>query len=139
MKVSAAVTEGDGSYAIEMIEIDSPGEGEVLVETKASGVCHTDWDSLRWKKRLITGHEGAGVVLAIGDGVRDLSAGQRVMLNWAIPCGRCFQCRHGNPFQLLRAQPVMGERRFQSRFDLGGGYTLAAAESCDDHGFTQAH
>ncbi len=91
----AAVTEGDGSFSIETIEIDPPGRGEVLVEVKASGVCHTDWDSLRWKKRLIVGHEGAGKVLATGDGVTQFSTGDRVMLNWAIPCGACFQCRQG--------------------------------------------
>ena len=113
MKVSAAVTEGDGSYAIETIEIDSPGEGEVLVEMKASGVCHTDWDSLRWKNRLITGHEGAGVVLATGNGVRDLLAGERVMLNWAIPCGACFQCQRGKE-SICENRGAVPDSRFHS-------------------------
>ena len=95
MNLRAAVTDGDGTFSIETLEFDAPETGEVLVAIKASGVCHTDWDSLRWKKRLILGHEGAGVVLAAGDGVTRFSVGDRVMLNWAIPCGKCFQCRRG--------------------------------------------
>ncbi len=95
MNVRAAVTEGDGAFSIEAVEIAAPAAGEVLVEIKASGVCHTDWDSLQWKKRLILGHEGAGKVLAVGAGVTRFSVDDRVMLNWAIPCGVCFQCQRG--------------------------------------------
>lgn len=95
MQVRAAITEGDGSYTIDTFEFDEPRAGEVLVEMKASGVCHTDYDSLNWKKRLVLGHEGAGVVLATGKGVSGFKPGDRVMLNWAIPCGQCFQCQRG--------------------------------------------
>jgi S-(hydroxymethyl)glutathione dehydrogenase/alcohol dehydrogenase len=95
MQVRAAITEGDGSYTIDTFKFDEPQAGEVLVEIKASGVCHTDFDSLTWKKRLVLGHEGAGVVLAAGEGVTGLAPGTRVMLNWAIPCGHCFQCQRG--------------------------------------------
>src|SRR5487761_1597531 len=95
MNVRAAVTEGDGTFSIETIAVDAPAAGEVLVAIKASGVCHTDWDSLRWKKRLILGHEGAGTVVAVGDRVSRFSIADRVMLNWAIPCCKCFQCRLG--------------------------------------------
>ena len=95
MNVRAAVTEGTGAFAIETIAIDAPQAGEVLVAIKASGVCHTDWDSLRWNKRLVLGHEGAGEVVAVGTGVTAFAPGDRVMLNWAIPCGLCFQCQRG--------------------------------------------
>jgi S-(hydroxymethyl)glutathione dehydrogenase/alcohol dehydrogenase len=95
MNVRAAVTQGDGTFSIETISIDAPAAGEVLVAIKASGVCHTDWDSLRWKKHLILGHEGAGTVLAVGNDITRFSVGDGVMLNWAIPCGKCFQCRLG--------------------------------------------
>ena len=96
MNVQAAVTQGNGSFAIQTIGIDAPGPGEVLVAIKASGVCHTDWDSLRWGRHLVLGHEGAGEVVAVGDGVKHVAPGDRVMLNWAIPCGGCFQCERGN-------------------------------------------
>lgn len=92
----AAIAYGDGKFGIETIEVDTPGPDEVLVAVKASGVCHTDWDSLNWGKPIIMGHEGAGVVLAVGDGVTDVSVNDSVVLNWAIPCGSCFQCHHGN-------------------------------------------
>ncbi len=77
------------------IGIDPPQRGEVLVAIKASGVCHTDWDSLQWKRRIIMGHEGAGEVVLAGEGVTLFHPGDRVMLNWAIPCGVCFQCVRG--------------------------------------------
>lgn len=95
MEVRAAVAAGDGSFAIEAIGIDPPARGEVMVAIKASGVCHTDWDSLYWKRRIVMGHEGAGEVVSVGAGVTGVTPGDRVMLNWAIPCGVCFQCARG--------------------------------------------
>lgn len=96
MITQAAVTTGDGTFSIESIEIGQPQAHEVLVEVKAAGICHTDWDSMRWGKTMVLGHEGAGVVAAVGDQVTHVKEGDPVLLNWAIPCGDCFQCRHGN-------------------------------------------
>lgn len=95
MQIEAAVAAGDGTFSIDPVDIAEPGPGEVVVAIKASGVCHTDWDSLRWGKRVVMGHEGAGEVAACGEGVISFKPGDRVMLNWAIPCGRCFQCADG--------------------------------------------
>lgn len=92
----AAITNGEGKVFIDQITINSPKADEVLVEIKASGVCHTDWDSLNWGKSMIIGHEGAGVVLAKGEEVMHVEVGDPVLLNWAISCGDCFQCRNGN-------------------------------------------
>ena len=92
----AAVTKGDGSFSIENIQVGQPGPGEVLVEIKASGICHTDYDSMSWGKNLIMGHEGSGTILETGAGVDSLEPGDSVILNWAIPCGKCFQCSQGN-------------------------------------------
>lgn len=92
IQARAAVAAGDGTYGIENVSLDAPGPGEVLIEVRASGICHTDWDSLQWRRPLILGHEGAGQVLAIGADVTTCAQGDNVMLNWAIPCGRCFQC-----------------------------------------------
>ena len=60
MKGKAAITDGKGSFTIEEIQMGIPGDHEVLVQVKASGVCHTDYDSMRWGRPLILGHEGAG-------------------------------------------------------------------------------
>jgi S-(hydroxymethyl)glutathione dehydrogenase/alcohol dehydrogenase len=65
------------------------------VKVLAAGVCHTDLDSLSWGKLLILGHEGAGIVERIGTRVPNLCVDDRVLLNWAIPCGSCFQCQRG--------------------------------------------
>lgn len=124
MDVQAAVTDGDGSFAIETIGIDSPRRGEVLVAIRASGVCHTDWDSLRWKKRLVLGHEGAGDVLAVGEGVTQFSSGDRIMLNWAIPCGVCFQCQRRNENICENRGTVPDERYSHPRGALNSSFSL---------------
>jgi S-(hydroxymethyl)glutathione dehydrogenase/alcohol dehydrogenase len=93
-KAKAVITSGDGSCWIDEITLDDPGPGEVLVRIMAAGVCHTDYDHQSWKQNLILGHEGAGLVEAAGKG-SSFREGNRVLLNWAIPCGNCFQCRRG--------------------------------------------
>lgn len=91
----AIIADGEGRFSVETVEVDPPAAGEVRVAIAAAGVCHTDHASLRWPGPLVMGHEGAGHVEAIGEGVAGLQIGQPVLLNWAIPCGRCFQCEHG--------------------------------------------
>ena len=92
----AAVADGNGNFSIQNIKIADPQGDEVLVEIKAAGVCHTDWDSQSWGKPLIMGHEGSGIVIKVGEKVKSLSVGDKVILNWAIPCYECFQCQEGN-------------------------------------------
>jgi S-(hydroxymethyl)glutathione dehydrogenase/alcohol dehydrogenase len=87
----AVVTDGAGSLSVASTTIDEPVGDEVLVKLHASGVCHPDLDSLKWGVRMVLGHEGAGEVVAAGDD-SPWSPGTRVVLNWTIPCGRCFFC-----------------------------------------------
>src|SRR5947209_2562344 len=87
MNARAAVADGQGHFTIDDIQLGDPGPREVLVQIKASGVCHTDLKVLpRWPA-MVMGHEGAGIVLATGSGVTNVSIGDRVLLNWAMPCG----------------------------------------------------
>jgi S-(hydroxymethyl)glutathione dehydrogenase/alcohol dehydrogenase len=95
MQATAAIADGKGGFAIDEVSIGAPGPGEVLVQIKASGVCHTDLKVLPNWPAMIMGHEGAGVVLEIGPGVTNVAVGDRVLLNWAMPCGNCFACRGG--------------------------------------------
>lgn len=95
MLAKAAICLADGSFIIDTVEIGDPGPGEVLVQIKASGVCHTDHKMLHLSPVRIMGHEGAGIVLKTGDGVRHVSPGDPVVLNWAMPCGNCPACRAG--------------------------------------------
>lgn len=92
----AAIGDGEGGFRIDEVTVAPPGPGEVRVRLRAAGVCHTDHASLRWPGPLVLGHEGAGEIDAVGDGVDHFAVGQPVLLNWAIPCGSCFQCRRGD-------------------------------------------
>ena len=108
MSIEAAVSDGKGGFSIRQIEVGHPGSGEVKVELKASGICHTDWDSLSWGHPVVLGHEGAGVVTEIGDEVAGVAVGDHVVLNWAIPCHTCYACQHGNTNICEVNSPVTG-------------------------------
>ncbi len=96
VNAKAAIADGKGNFSIQHIKIDDPQGDEVLVQIKAAGICHTDWDSQSWGKPLIMGHEGAGIVVKTGPDVINLKEGDEVILNWAVPCYHCFQCQEGN-------------------------------------------
>jgi len=103
---NAAITDGRGNFKIEEIEVHDPKDDEVLVKIKAAGLCHTDYDSLRWGKQIIIGHEGAGIVVKTGKNVESLQPGDNVILSWAMHCGHCFQCLEGNQHLCEIASPV---------------------------------
>lgn len=102
---AAVLRELGGPIRIEEVDTPVPGSGEVLVKVEACGVCHSDlhlaeggWDMLRGitKVPLIGGHEIAGVVAALGEGVTELKIGDRVGVPWLHwTCGQCEYCRSG--------------------------------------------
>lgn len=97
MKSRAVIALGNGKFELADLQVsEDPGVDEVLVRVRAAGVCHTDYDSMNWGKAIVMGHEGAGEVVAVGDSVTEVAVGDRVVLNWAISCGECFQCERGN-------------------------------------------
>ena len=105
----AVISDGTGGFAVQEIDVGDPGPGEVLVELAASGVCHTDLQLAETVPLpMILGHEGAGTVVAAGDGVTRVAVGDRVLLTWAIACGTCFQCSRGN--QVLCERLGLGPR-----------------------------
>ena len=103
----AALADGRGNFIIDEIQVNEPRADEVLVKVKAAGLCHTDYDSLRWGKHIVLGHEGSGVVVQTGDGVTGVGPGDPVILNWATPCGHCFQCLEGNQHICENNSPVV--------------------------------
>ena len=111
MDARAIVSDGKGGFTDQALSFAEPQGGEVLVKIEASGVCHTDVDSLSWARPLIVGHEGAGVVLASGPEVTHVGPGDKVLLNWAIPCGDCVQCRRGAEALCESRPAVPAERR----------------------------
>ena len=100
MKMKAAVVRELNQLAIEEVELDPPKAGEVLVRIKAAGVCHSDLHTMRGELRaqppIVLGHEGAGIVESIGDGVTRVKAGDRVMINWLPACESCPTCLAGH-------------------------------------------
>jgi S-(hydroxymethyl)mycothiol dehydrogenase len=87
--------------SIETIVVPDPGPGEAVVDVQACGVCHTD---LHYREGginddfpFLLGHEAAGVVSAVGEGVTDVAVGDFVVLNWRAVCGQCRACLKGEP------------------------------------------
>ncbi|MEU1703768.1 S-(hydroxymethyl)mycothiol dehydrogenase [Streptomyces pseudogriseolus] len=102
-QVRAVVARGKGApVSLETIIVPDPGPGEALVKVEACGVCHTD---LHYKQGgindefpFLLGHEAAGVVESVGEGVTDVAPGDFVILNWRAVCGRCRACLRGRPW-----------------------------------------
>jgi S-(hydroxymethyl)glutathione dehydrogenase/alcohol dehydrogenase len=95
MKVSAALLSAPNEpFRVEQLDLADPRAGEVLVRVRAVGVCHSDWHlatgATKHPLPVVPGHEGAGVVEALGPGVTDIAVGDHVVLNWAPSCGTCF-------------------------------------------------
>jgi S-(hydroxymethyl)glutathione dehydrogenase/alcohol dehydrogenase len=106
---AAVLREHGRPLEVEDLEIAEPGPGEVLVRLAASGVCHSDLHALQgdWadvQPPTVLGHEGAGTVEAVGEGVERFALGDPVVLSWLPSCGRCRQCLAGRP-QLCMAAP----------------------------------
>src|SRR5436305_1122182 len=100
MQIQAALLpEPKHSFVIEQLTLDDPREGEVLVKIAASGVCHSDWHLVTGTTKhpmpAVAGHEGAGVVEAVGPNVTRVRPGDHVVMSWAPDCGHCFYCQHG--------------------------------------------
>jgi S-(hydroxymethyl)mycothiol dehydrogenase len=101
-QVRAVVARGKSApVSLETIIVPDPGPGEALVKVEACGVCHTD---LHYREGginddfpFLLGHEAAGVVESVGEGVTDVAPGDFVILNWRAVCGNCRACRRGRP------------------------------------------
>jgi S-(hydroxymethyl)glutathione dehydrogenase/alcohol dehydrogenase len=116
MQVRAAVAlEAGKPLSVEMIEVQGPKAGEVLVELKATGICHTDEYTLSGKDSeglfpCILGHEGAGVVVEVGPGVTSLAVGDHVIPLYTPECRQCDYCLNPktNLCQAIRATQGKG-------------------------------
>ncbi len=110
MKIRAAVLEAMGAahpYAdsrplkIEELDLAPPGTGEILVRIKAAGLCHSDLSVINGDRPrpmpMALGHEAAGIVEQVGDGVNDLVIGDHVVLVFVPSCGHCHPCAEGRP------------------------------------------
>ncbi|MER5972528.1 S-(hydroxymethyl)mycothiol dehydrogenase [Streptomyces sp. NPDC002055] len=101
--VRGVVAPGKGEpVRVETIVIPDPGPGEAVVKVQACGVCHTDLHyregGINDEFPFLLGHEAAGVVESVGDGVTDVAPGDFVILNWRAVCGECRACKRGRPW-----------------------------------------
>lgn len=133
MKTRAAVATAAGQpLSIEQVDVEGPKEGEVLVEIKATGVCHTDAYTLSGADPeglfpAILGHEGAGVVVEVGKNVRSLSPGDHVIPLYTPECRQCEYCTSGksNLCPVIRSTQGRGVMPDgTSRFSLGSKQLL---------------
>jgi S-(hydroxymethyl)mycothiol dehydrogenase len=107
------------------INVPDPGPGEALVDVQACGVCHTD---LHYREGginddfpFLLGHEAAGVVAAVGEGVTDVAPGDFVILNWRAVCGQCRACSRGEPWYCFNTHNA------QQKMTLADGTPLSPA------------
>ncbi|MYS92912.1 MULTISPECIES: Zn-dependent alcohol dehydrogenase [Streptomyces] len=133
MAVRAAVLPAVGSpLEITGIDLPDPGPGQVRVRLAAAGVCHSDLSlsngTMRVPAPAVLGHEGAGTVVAVGEGVTHIAPGDGVVLNWAPSCGTCHACSLGEVW--LCADALSGAADVYARTtegtDLHPGLNVAA-------------
>jgi S-(hydroxymethyl)glutathione dehydrogenase/alcohol dehydrogenase len=102
MPKAAVLTGLNEPLEIQELDLQSPKAGEVLVKMGASGVCHSDVSvqngTLMGSVPMVLGHEGAGVVEEVGEGVTNLEVGDHVVISWVPQCGECYFCKHGQGF-----------------------------------------
>ncbi|MFB7091460.1 S-(hydroxymethyl)mycothiol dehydrogenase [Streptomyces sp. NPDC056296] len=142
-KVNAVVALAKGKpVSVETVVIPDPGPGEAVVAVQACGVCHTD---LHYREGginddfpFLLGHEAAGVVESVGEGVTEVEPGDFVVLNWRAVCGRCRACKRGRPWYCFATHNARQKMTLESGQELTpalgiGAFaekTLVAAGQC---------
>ncbi|MBV1914448.1 MAG: Zn-dependent alcohol dehydrogenase [Pseudomonadales bacterium] len=102
MKIKAVVMTALNEISVEEIELDPPKAGEVRVRMVATGVCHSDLSvvngTIPFPPPVVLGHEGAGVIEEIGEGVTNVKVGDHIITTFVPMCGECFNCLHQEPW-----------------------------------------
>src|SRR5436190_13602323 len=129
----AAVLHGIGEEKLELrddVMVIGPGPGEIRIRVRVAGVCHSDLSArnggLPRPVPAVLGHEAAGDVIELGQGVTDWSVGDRVIVNWLPACGSCSSCLRGEPY-LCVAHVLLGY--VQPRF-LAGDLPVFGMAGC---------
>jgi len=129
--MKAAVLHNVGDTKLDLrddVTLAEPGPGQVTIDIKATGVCHSDLSAMNGTLPVaipaVLGHEGAGEVVGIGPGVTDLREGDHVIVCWSPQCGVCAQCSAGQP-QLCMTYIMSAFT--EARFNVGGNPTFGMA------------
>ncbi|MDR3036749.1 MAG: S-(hydroxymethyl)mycothiol dehydrogenase [Kitasatospora sp.] len=124
------------------VVVPDPGPGEAVVKVQACGVCHTDLHyregGINDEFPFLLGHEAAGVVESVGEGVEDLAPGDYVILNWRAVCGRCRACKRGRPWYCFNTHNAKQKMTLEDGTELSAALgigafaekTLVAAGQC---------
>ncbi|WP_344321457.1 S-(hydroxymethyl)mycothiol dehydrogenase [Streptomyces macrosporus] len=142
-KVRAVVARGKNQpVTVETIVVPDPGPGEAVVKIQACGVCHTDYHyrqgGISDDFPFLLGHEAAGVVEAVGEGVDEVAPGDFVILNWRAVCGQCRACRRGRPWYCFNTHNARRKMTLEDGTELTAALgigafadkTLVAAGQC---------
>src|SRR3546814_367900 len=109
---AAVLREYGMPLSIERVSIDALGDYDVLVKMKAAGLCHTDLEASSGAYPVplpaILGHEGAGIVAAVGAQVTDIKPGNHVICSIATSCGQCFYCKRATP---ILCEPMLASQK----------------------------
>ncbi|MCE0766725.1 S-(hydroxymethyl)mycothiol dehydrogenase [Pseudonocardia kujensis] len=128
--------------SVETIVVPDPGPGEAVVKIQACGVCHTDLHyregGINDEFPFLLGHEAAGIVESVGEGVTEVAPGDFVILNWRAVCGQCRACRKGKPWYCFNTHNAKQKMTLTSGQELSpalgiGAFcekTLVAAGQC---------
>src|SRR5580700_11218806 len=118
----AVVYHGVNDMRVETVPVPCIGAGELLIQVATCGICGTDLKKIHFGSHSaprIFGHEMAGVIVAVGEGVSDYAIGDRVMTFHHVPCGECYYCRKGTPAQCPLYKKVGATAGFEAS---GGGF-----------------
>ncbi len=117
-----------GAVKVEEVDLEGPGDTEILVKIAAAGVCHSDLSVVNGNRArpvpVVLGHEGAGVVQEVGKLVKDVEVGDHVAFIFMPNCGECIQCRQGKPSNCEQGNAANAAGRLLSgnkRISLNGG------------------
>jgi S-(hydroxymethyl)mycothiol dehydrogenase len=142
-QVRGVVARAKGApVTVETILVPDPGPGEAVVQVQACGVCHTDLHyregGINDEFPFLLGHEAAGIVEAVGEGVTEVVPGDYVILNWRAVCGECRACLRGRPWYCFNTHNAMQRMTLEDGTELSpalgiGAFidkTLVAAGQC---------
>ena len=142
-QVQAVIARRKGEpVSVETINVPDPGPGEAVVKIQACGVCHTDLHyregGINDEFPFLLGHEAAGVVESVGEGVTDVAPGDFVVLNWRAVCGDCRACNRGEPWYCFNTHNATQKMTLEDGTELSAALgigafaekTLVAAGQC---------
>src|ERR687889_1187 len=130
-EVRGVVARSKGApVTLETVVVPDPGPGEAVVDVQACGVCHTDLHyregGINDEFPFLLGHEAAGLVEAVGEGVTDVAPGDYVILNWRAVCGTCRACRRGEPWYCFNTHNAAQKMTLESGQELSPALGIGA-------------